>query len=77
MQNPHDLIARSKRGMTFTIQVIIKWLATHYVRVDFNLYPEKSKDQLLPGFQLLYKTYPTVRDCLKETMNQEDFGMVS
>lgn len=42
------------------MEVILAWLVKHKVRIDFALYSEKPKDQLLPGFELLYKNHPTV-----------------
>mgnify|MGYP006900021950 CR=1 FL=1 len=48
------------RNDFYDMEVILAWLVKHKVRIDFALYSEKPKDQLLPGFELLYKNHPTV-----------------
>ena len=77
-------IAESTRPASITkarndvsdIQVILRWLAERNIRIDFTAYPEKPKDQLLPGFRMMYARYAEVRGLLAATMEEEDLALI-
>lgn len=59
------------------IQGILRWLAGKNLRIDFAGYPEKPKEDLLPGVRQLYDMHATIRPLLESTMEPQDFAQIS
>ncbi|OQE38473.1 hypothetical protein PENCOP_c008G05304 [Penicillium coprophilum] len=54
------------------IQVILGWLISNNLRIDFTAYPEKPKESLLPCFRKLCQLHTTVRPLLEVAMEAQD-----
>jgi hypothetical protein len=56
------------------IMKLLQWLSQRSMTIDFSAYPEKPKDDLLPGFRLLLQRGgPRINDLLKMTLEPADF----
>lgn len=66
-------IARARNDL-FDLDKLLRWLVNHGVKIDFDMYPEKTKEELLPGLQKLLKIGgQDIRDLLKAALDSEDF----
>ncbi|EEQ29137.1 hypothetical protein McanMca71_000818 [Microsporum canis] len=60
------------------MKTILEWLVSHSLKVNFEMYPEKSKEELLPGMaKLLERGDTEIAGLLKETLFPEDFEALS
>ncbi|KAM5474602.1 hypothetical protein MferCBS49748_000008 [Microsporum ferrugineum] len=60
------------------MKTILEWLVSHNLKVNFEMYPEKSKEELLPGMaKLLERGDTEIAGLLKETLFPEDFEALS
>jgi hypothetical protein len=58
------------------IRVILVWLKERELLIDFAAYPEKPKEELLPGFHAMYRKGAEFRTLLHATMVEEDLALV-
>ena len=58
------------------IGTILSWLARNNLRIDFTAYPEKPKEELLPGVRKLYEIHSEVRSLLQTMMEAQDFALI-
>lgn len=77
-------IAESTRPKSMTkarndredLQAILQWLGTRNMVIDFSMYQEKSKDDLLPGVALLLALNPEFHSLLERVLSPEDFKAI-
>ncbi|KAL2012784.1 hypothetical protein VTN00DRAFT_309 [Thermoascus crustaceus] len=58
------------------IEVILRWLSERNMCLDFTAYPEKPKEDLMPGFHMMYSRFTQMRHLLDATMAEEDLALV-
>jgi hypothetical protein len=66
------------KGDIKDLTTTLSWLAKRQLRIDFSGYPEKPKNDFLPGLFKLYsrKEHSEVRDLLKKTLDEGDIELV-
>lgn len=58
------------------IQVILQWLKKRSLQINFADYQEKPKEEILPGFRMLYMRGSEFKVLLNATMMEEDLASI-
>ncbi|EFR01871.1 hypothetical protein MGYG_04869 [Nannizzia gypsea CBS 118893] len=70
-------IARAVNDMQ-DIKTILEWLIRHGLKINFDMYPEKNKEELLPGMKSLLETSdPDIAGLLKDALFPDDFAAIA
>lgn len=69
-------IQKAKRDVE-DIKLLFTWLARKNLRVDFEGYWDKPKEDLLPGIRKLYEMHAMLRPLIETALEGEDFALIS
>lgn len=53
--------------------ILLRWLVERDLTIDFCAYPQKQKEDFIPGLQLLLRLRADLEDLLEKAMILEDF----